>query len=198
MSEDNSSFLFNLIAPVYGLFYYRQKKRFAKVLENAKEELNLSSFHTILDVGCGTGSLCGVLNEKGLAVTGIEPAKKMYGIAKRNAKNTSIKILKGNVLKTLPFTNKSFDIVIASYVAHGLCAADRMRMYIEMSRVTKHWVVIYDYNAKRSIMTTIIEWLEGGDYFRFIKNAEDEMKICFSEVRVVNVDDKAAWYLGKA
>lgn len=75
-------------------------------------------------------------------------------------------------------------------------------MYAEMSRVTKSRVVIYDYNQKRALLTSVIEWLERGDYFQFIKDAENEMKNCvsemkecFSEVKVVDVDSKAAWYI---
>lgn len=76
-------------------------------------------------------------------------------------------------------------------------------MYAEMSRVTKSKVIIYDYNEKGSLLTTIIEWLERGDYFNFIRNAEFEMKnciselseCCFSKVKVFNVDVRAAWYI---
>jgi len=63
-------------------------------------------------------------------------------------------------------------------------------------------VIIYDYNENRSLVTTIIEWLERGDYFHFIKKAESEMKncilemkACFSEVKVVNMDVRATWYI---
>ncbi|MDG2835092.1 hypothetical protein P7M40_24720, partial [Vibrio parahaemolyticus] len=91
---------------------------------------------------------------------------------------------------------------IASYVAHGLQKNERKKLYAEMSRVTKSKVIIYDYNQRRSSLTTIIEWLERGDYFQFIKEAEHEMKNCvfemkecFSEVKVVDVDYKAAWYI---
>ena len=83
MSKRYSSFLFNAIAPVYGLFYNRQKKRYRKVIRNMAKELDLASFGSILDVGCGTGSLCSVLSETGLSVTGIDPAQKMLAIAKR-------------------------------------------------------------------------------------------------------------------
>jgi len=71
-----------------------------------------------------------------------------------------------------------------------------------MGRVTKEHVVIYDYNQKRSALTSFVEWMEGGDYFRFIKGAEKEMKgcitelkSCFSSVRVVTADVRAAWYV---
>ena len=135
-------------------------------------------------------------------VTGIDPADKMLEIAKRQPENKAINFLQANVLDQLPFENKSFDLSIASYVAHGLQKNERKQMYAEMSRVTKSKVIIYDYNQKRSLMTSIIEWLERGDYFQFIKEAEEEMnncvsemKKCFSEVKVVNVAPKAAWYI---
>ena len=104
----------------------------------------------------------------------------------------------------MPFGDKSFDVSIASYVAHGLTADERKLMYAEMSRVTEKWVIIYDYNKKRSLLTSFIEWLEGGDYFHFIRDAEpemkdcvSEMKTCFSDVKVINVDVMANWYICK-
>lgn len=198
----NSSLLFNSIAPVYGLFYEMQKSRYGEVIDRVSNELDLTLYDTVLDVGCGTGALCSVLNEKGLVVTGIDPADKMLGIAKKQPENKSITFIQANVLEQLPFASKSFDISIASYVAHGLQKNERKLMYAEMSRVSRNKVIIYDYNQKRALLTSIIEWLERGDYFNFIKEAKEEMeqcvsdmKECFSEVRVVDVDTKAAWYI---
>ena len=72
-----------------------------------------------------------------------------------------------------------------------------------MSRVAKHYVIIHDYNQKRSLLISLVEWLEGGDYFRFIRQAEPEMadcisdlKTCFSQVRVIHVGTQANWYIG--
>lgn len=199
---ENSFMLFNSIAPIYGLFYEMQKKRYREVINRCLEELDLNLFDTVLDVGCGTGALCSVLNKKGLVVTGIDPAEKMLRVAKRQPENKTITFIQANVLEQLPFENKLFDISIASYVAHGLQKNEREKMYAEMSRVTKSKVIIYDYNQKRGLLTSIIEWLEHGDYFHFIKVAKDEMEQCvsemgecFSEVKVVDVDSKAAWYI---
>jgi len=204
LAKKKGNIFFNSVAPVYGLFYNVQKRRFAEVIEGAANELDLSSFDSIIDIGCGTGALCSVLNRKGLKVTGIDPAGKMLEIAKAKQENKDISFMHANVLEGLPFENNSFDIAIASYVAHGLKVEERKRMYVEMSRVARHFVVIYDYNDKRSLFTTFVEWLEGGDYFHFIENAEPEMKDCFSElkscftdVRVVDVDTRAAWYICK-
>lgn len=206
MSQKNSKkdhhLLFNAIAPIYGLFFNRQAKKFREVLERVQPELDLASFNTILDVGCGTGALCSVLHQKGLEVTGIEPAQKMLDIAKRKTRGQDIRLLQANVLEGLPFEDNFFDLAIASYVAHGLLPEERKRLYKEMGRVAREYVVIYDYNQKRSLLTSFVEWMEGGDYFHFIKSAEKEMKgcvselkACFSEVRVVDVDVRAAWYI---
>jgi len=202
LGERSSEVLFNSIAPIYGLFYKMQRKQFFKVIEGVSKELDLQEFKTVLDVGCGTGALCSVLNEKGLEVTGIDPAEKMLEIARKKPENRTVRFARANVLEGLPFEDKSFDIAIASYVAHGMKQEDRKRMYAEMSRVTKSRVIIYDYNEKRSLLTTIVEWMERGDYFNFIRSAESEMKNCvselgkcFSEVKVVTVDKRAAWYI---
>ncbi len=204
MGEKKSNLLFNLIAPIYGLFYKGQKKKYAKIIDEIQKEMDISSFETIIDVGCGTGALCSVLNDKGLEVTGIEPAKKMLKIAMDKVENKSINFVQANVLNFLPFDDKNFDVAIASFVAHGLKARERKRMYAEMGRVAKQWVIIHDYNDKRELLTSIIEWLEGGNYFHFIKNAEPEMrnclkemKACFSDVHAVQVDIRTNWYICK-
>lgn len=203
MGKKNSNKLFNSIAPIYGLFYRRQKKRYSEVIDWVSKDLDLTSYETILDVGCGTGALCAVLNAKGLSVTGVDPAEKMLDFAKRQPENKDISLIIASVLERLPFGDKSFDISIASYVAHGMQRDDRKKLYAEMSRVTKNKVIIYDYNQRRSLLTSMIEWLERGDYFRFIKVAENEMincvsemKACFSEIKVIDVHPKASWYIG--
>ncbi len=72
---------------------------------------------------------------------------------------------------------------------------ERRKVYEEMSRIAKQKVIIHDYNENRAILTTIVEWLEGGDYFNFIKNAKEEMAEIFEKVEVINVDERAAWYI---
>jgi ubiquinone/menaquinone biosynthesis C-methylase UbiE len=188
-------YLFNSISKIYGLFYKIQKNRFREVIEIVKNELDITEFKTTLDVGCGTGALCSVLNDKGLKVTGVDPAEKMLNIAREKPENRAIRFIQANILEGMPFEDKSFDVSIASYVAHGMGHEERKLMYAEMSRVSKSKVIIYDYNEKRSLPTTIIEWLEGGDYFNFIKSAESEMRECFSDVKTVYVGVRATWYI---
>ena len=202
MGKANSKSLFNTIAPIYNLFYNFQKRHYRHILEKAKRDLDLLSYDSLLDVGCGTGALCSVLHENGMTVTGIDPAQKMLMFAKSRQENDGIPFLQADVLQRLPFDDNSFDICFASYVAHGLQKEDRRRMYKQMSRVAKKLVVIHDYNRNRALLTSIVEWLEKGDYFHFIVHAEDEMKNCvsdmkecFSDVKVIDVGTRAAWYI---
>lgn len=188
--------VFDCIAPIYGLFYAYQKKHYGAVLEQVEKEVGLGLYKSIIDIGCGTGALCSVLSHKGFTVTGVEPAERMLEIAMNKPENQAIQFFQSDVLAGLPFGDKSFDVSIASYVAHGLKTDERKLMYAEMSRITKHLVIIYDYNDRRSPIADTIEWLEGGDYFCFIKQVKSEMHETFRDVRVIDVGKRAAWYVG--
>jgi ubiquinone/menaquinone biosynthesis C-methylase UbiE len=186
------------------LFFDFQKKHFGEVLSRARLSVDLSRFESVLDVGCGTGALCSVLHSAGLSVTGVEPAVKMLNIARQKLADQGISLLGANVLESLPFDDNSFDISIASYVAHGMQKEERRKLYAEMSRVARSLVIIYDYNQKRNLLTSFVEWLERGDYFQFIKHAETEMRgcvsdlnECFSEVKVIDVSERASWFVCK-
>lgn len=193
--DGKSNRKFNAIAPIYSLAFNYQVKYYTRILAEAAEEIDWSQYHSIIDVGCGTGALCQVLAKQGQMVTGVDAADKMIEIAARNLLEKGVTLLTADALSGLPFADKSFDLAISSYVVHGLPEADRQIFYKELSRVARHLVIIHDYNAKRSWLTDIAEWLEGGDYFNFIKQAETEMKVSFSEVRIIPVGKRAAWYV---
>ena len=160
-----------------------------------KPEFDISQYESLLDVGCGTGALTKVLYDKGLRVTGIDPSKGMLKQAEKRLGNLDIDLMRIIPGGKLSFPDDSFDIVISSYVAHGLKPVDRISLYKEMKRVVKKHVIIHDYNGERALHTTLIEWLEGGDYFNFIKVAEKELKAIFPNVKVIDVDTRAAWYI---
>lgn len=193
MSEKGSKFLFNTIAPVYGLFFDFQVRKYRKVIHENKSLFN--RYEKVLDIGCGTGAMCFVLDELQMGVTGVDPAEKMLRIAKHKNKLNNNAFIQSDILKRLPFEDKAFDISIASFVAHGMKVDDRIKMYDEMSRLTKNKIIFYDYNTKRSMLSDIIEWLENGDYFNFIKYAEKEMNDYFKDVEIINVDTMASLYV---
>jgi len=194
--------LFNNLASFYGLYFESQKRSFNAAIDRAKPVVDLSNYSTVLDVGSGTGALCSVLADRRLTVTGVEPAEKMLAVAVSKTQSQGISFVSGNVLEGLPFEDKSFDVVTASFVAHGLTPEHRKIMFAEMSRVAKHYVIFHDFNQNRSLQISFLEWLERGDYFRFIKTARQEMLSCetkdgkcFSEVRVITVEKHVDWYV---
>jgi ubiquinone/menaquinone biosynthesis C-methylase UbiE len=187
--------IFNVIAPIYGLFYDYQRANYKSILNKAEKELGLAKFSSIIDLGCGTGALCAELEKRNLDVTGVDPAQRMLEIAKKKSRNKSIKFLQASALDRLPFEDKSFDISITSYVAHGLDSADRKILYAEMNRIARHLVVVCDYNKRRSIGADFIESLEGGDYFNFVETGLIEMTEFFHQVEVIDVATQTALYL---
>ncbi len=195
MDDVRSLRVFSWIAPVYGLFYQRQKRHYESVLDAVLPQIDLSPYRSVLDVGCGTGALCAVLSQRGHTVTGIDPVRKMLAIAASHTLENPVGLVRASVLERLPFDDKSFDVVIASYVAHGLKEDDRKVMYAEMDRIARYLVVFHDYNHRRAIITDLVEWFEGGDYFNFVKKARPEMKAHFRDVRVIDVSKRAAWYI---
>jgi ubiquinone/menaquinone biosynthesis C-methylase UbiE len=195
MEDTRSNRIFYGIAPVYGLFFDRQRRHYDAVLNDVQNALDLPAQASVLDVGCGTGALCSALSERGFVVTGVDPVRRMLDIAARKLSGKPVALVQASVLERLPFADKSFDLAIASYVAHGMSNPEREIMYAEMSRIARRLVVFHDYNAKRSLLTDFAERLEGGDYFSFIKIARAEMERNFRTVRVLDAGPHAAWYV---
>lgn len=187
--------MFDMIAPIYALFFNNQVNYFKKIQDRVKDEIDISQYENALDIGCGSGALAKTLYDAGLKVTGVDSSKKMIDQAKKRLKDTNVELLTIDPSLKFPFEDKSFDIIIASYVLHGLESEERFKLYDEMKRIAKHRVIIHDYNKNRRLITDIIEWLEGGDYFNYIKVAENEMRSVFEEVKVLDVDKRAAWYM---
>ncbi len=192
----NYPFLFQIIAPGYGLFYNLQVRKFKESLRTIEKELHFKENESIVDIGCGTGALATVLaSDYNLVVTGIEPTKNMLKVAERKAKNQKIKFLQGNIITGLNYPDNHFDYSCASYVAHGLKKEERIQMYLEMKRVTKHKIILFEYNKNRNLGTDIIEFIEGGDYFGFIKNVETELNQVFDLVTIVQLNHTGSAYI---
>ena len=129
--------LFDIISPIYALFFNYQVKHYRKILNRIRDDIDITQYKRVL------------------------------------------------------------DLVISSYVLHGLKPKEREELYKELCRVSKGKIIFHDYNETRSLVTDIAEFLENGDYFNFIKIAKSEMEKYFKDVRVVDVDKKAAWYILK-
>ena len=196
MKTKSATRLFNAIAPIYGLFFRWQQKEYRSLLAAYRDELPAGA-RTVLDIGCGTGALLAAFKEEGYQPVGTDQARRMLDIARRKTKRLGIPLHQNDGTPTLPFGDKSFDLVVASYVAHGMKTEERKNLYKEMNRIARSLILLHDYNQVRSPLTSLIEWLEHGDYFRFIREGEAELKELFQDFRIVQVGRQAAWYLCK-
>ena len=193
--KKNQGRVFDLIAPVYGWFFRYQTRRFELALDGPLSVLALGQYRNILDVGCGTGALCSVLEGRGYDVTGVDVSGQMLKVARRKTAGHKISFIQAGATRKLPLQDKSFAVSVAAHVAHGLDAAGRKSLYGEMKRVTKHLILIYDYNETRSCFVDLIEWLEGGDYFRFIQTARQELRENFDWVDTVPAGRRTNCYV---
>jgi ubiquinone/menaquinone biosynthesis C-methylase UbiE len=194
MPNTKSRKLFDRISPVYGRLFKRQRKNYGQIFRNMNN-CNLSHFSTILDVGCGSGAMASVFSDIGLKTYAVDHSIGMLRVAKSRRENRDVQFLQGNAENGLSFPEDSFDIVIAAYVAHGLKKDQRLKLYEEMKRVGKHLVIVYDYNEVRSIVTTIAEITEGGDYFNFIRVVKQELTDYFGNLEVVNTEKRGCCYI---
>lgn len=191
--------LFDRIARIYGWFFNRQRRSFERVFKQ-HPVCRLPTPCRILDIGCGTGALARVLAEMGHDVTGLDGSDRMIALARRFNQGLPIRFLVGDALQLgdLAVTHglePPYDVVVASHVLHGLERGQRLALYEIMKQLASKRVIIMDYNQRRSLLTSLIEWLERGDYFSFIKEINDEMNACFPAVEVIPVGKRLSWYL---
>ncbi len=183
--------LFERIARPYSWFFAGQTRSYAACFEAAGSALPDPRGRRALDIGCGTGAFTAALKSAGWDVSGVDAARAMVSQAGRRGVSCTL----ADAVGGLPFPDKSFDLVSAAYVAHGLKAPERARLFAEAKRLSKEVVLFHDYSGKRRLLTDIVEYLEGGDYFNFIENGLDELKRAFSSVSVIEVGPQSAWYV---
>ena len=192
----------NIFATIQSWFFKRQVKKNQRTLHLMNEECNIKNYQTVLDIGCGNGALSASLHDLGLTVVAIDNSAHRIKIAKRKTKDLPITFVKADALEPLPFKNKSFDIVMAAYLAHAFEREDRVKLYQEMSRLAKHKVIIQDYTSHRTPWITFSEFVDGGHYYQFSEFPEKELKDVFNdleegfkEVTKVEINPYTAWYI---
>jgi ubiquinone/menaquinone biosynthesis C-methylase UbiE len=185
--------LFDVLAVPYAWFYdyqVKQAKRSIAILLDALSE----PCHSALDIGCGNGALCQVLQENIPVVEGCDRSAAML----RQARRLTTKRINYTLADTqtgLPYADGSFDLVTASLVAHGMSAEHRRILYAEMRRIARKSVVLLEYNQTRHWLVDIMEFLERGDYFSFINVVDKELESYFGSLKKISVGTLAAWYI---
>jgi ubiquinone/menaquinone biosynthesis C-methylase UbiE len=96
---------------------------------------------SVLDIGCGTGSLAIVAKQRvgpGGTVQGIDASPEMLTRARRKARKAGVDVsfTKG-VVEALPFPDGHFDVVLSTLMLHHLPLEPRRQCAREMRRVLK-------------------------------------------------------------
>lgn len=187
--------LFNTIAPAYAWFYRYQVKLYTKLLKHLQRELQ-EPIHSVLDVGCGTGAMCHVFSQH-YQTTGVDGSEKMLKQAAKHTRGSEIQYQLVDFTQGLPYKDQSFDMVYASFVAHGVPEAQRAILIQEMKRVSKHYVVLFDYHEGRHWFINLVEWIEQGDYFNFVKHFKQEWSQHFTDQHIYILNKYSALYIGQ-
>jgi len=182
--------LFHRIAPIYQLFFGHQVRNYNRLLAKFGHHLPMAG--KALDIGCGPGGLATALYRRGYEVTGVDFAPAMIKYARRLEPNIEFIQADG---RELPFSDHSFDLVTAAYVAHGLPPQERISLYEEAVRLTRGMVLLHDYSRRRNPLTDAVEWMEGGNYFSFVREGEAELNQVFAGVKIVEASYWSNWYI---
>lgn len=175
---------FNAAAPIYDFFVGRGMTKNAhkgiKLLPSVKGR-------SALDVCTGTGIMAKALWEKGAEVTAVDFSPSMLKKAAKKLYSTGIK-LKLMDAGNLNFQDNGFDIVTVSMGLHDIPASWRHKVLQEINRVCRSYILIIDHygvpdNRFYSLMTMLVEKLEGSSYHEFItKDIEEILKEAEIEV----------------
>jgi ubiquinone/menaquinone biosynthesis C-methylase UbiE len=176
---------------MYAWFYRHQRRGYVQAVDRITVDHPKGS--TLLDVGCGTGALSSLLSTH-FTVSAVDGASRMIDHAKRLHTGEPIAFTVGDVLHGLPFPDRHFEVVIASFVLHGLPPAERLIVLEELSRLAKAEVVILDYSTGRHPLIDAVERMENGHYFSFIATFTDTLKARYPSFTITPLTSTSALY----
>jgi ubiquinone/menaquinone biosynthesis C-methylase UbiE len=112
----------------------REKALRARLLKLAR----LQPGETMLDVGCGTGTLAVAAARLAGQAFGVDVSPEMLARARRKAKKARVRIdFREAPAQALPFEDARFDLVTSTVMLHHVPAEARLDVVREMARVTR-------------------------------------------------------------
>lgn len=148
----------------FGFGGYKYDGRWKKVAQAMVDHYGLKAGDRILDVGCGKGFLLYDFIQvvPGIEVAGIDISK--YAID--NAKEEIRPYLKEGNAISLPYKDKSFDLVISLNTLHNLYCYDLVKALKEIERVGKKnkYIVVESYRNEEE-KVNLLYWVLTGECY---------------------------------
>jgi ubiquinone/menaquinone biosynthesis C-methylase UbiE len=113
---------------------------FARALEALLAQAELQPSHSVLDIGCGTGTLAILIKrrEPRVRVTGLDPDPRALARAARKAERAGVAIaLDRGFADALGYADATFDRVFSSMMFHHLPKDERFTALTEVRRVLR-------------------------------------------------------------
>jgi ubiquinone/menaquinone biosynthesis C-methylase UbiE len=109
------------------------RKKYFEVHKEVLRMAELKDGECVLDIGIGTGLLEEKISRR-VKIYGIDISKKMMEKAKE--KNLNVEFKKGS-FNSIPYTDKTFDVIISCFAFHHLTDNEKELSLVEMKRVLK-------------------------------------------------------------
>ncbi len=186
--------IFDLIAPIYGLFHRSLEDNYRKAVAILQEHCPISRETRVLDVGTGTGALAGAFSELTPHVTGIDLSEKMLSSAQRRYR-AKARFLKMAAHELDRFEAREFDVVAAAFMLHHYAADYRRQVLRQMKRVARQKVMIIDFIPHQSRLMAFLETLEGSHYREFMPDFANDLADVFPSYQVVEFSVSSGVYL---
>jgi ubiquinone/menaquinone biosynthesis C-methylase UbiE len=152
-------------------------------LEVLRERLPLSAA-TLIDVGCGDGSLTRRLVEEGAQVIGVDPSETAVARASARAGRREQYIV--GRAQELPLPTRCADAVTFLNSLHHVPVEAQTRALSEAQRVLRSEGLVY-----------VQEPLAEGDYFELVRSIDDEFEVRAAAQRALHDADRVGLRLGE-
>jgi ubiquinone/menaquinone biosynthesis C-methylase UbiE len=165
---------FRGLTPIYD-FVIRLTMREDLLRQLHIEYMQLAPGQSVLDIGCGTGTLAIRIKEAepGVKIVGLDPDPQILRIAMAKAHRASAEVgFKRGSAESMPFEDATFDVVVSSLAFHHLPRGVKRTALKETIRVLKPGgrLLIADFGPPRTrigLLTTLsIRLLDGGSTTR--------------------------------
>ncbi|MBN2224572.1 MAG: class I SAM-dependent methyltransferase [Deltaproteobacteria bacterium] len=181
---------FDKASPFYGFFDFFSRGVLTEVAVRLSRIVPMGPQTVILEVFCATGLFSRILARTGARTVAVDISPGMIRRAVREAGFLHIDFFVGDAAD-LPFSDDSFDLVVAGRGLHGMPRQVRDRVVTEIRRVSAGHVLFMEPRRPASILGRavmgVLERLEGG-YENYLEFISTDFKIYLSAMGFVPRD----------